>query len=93
MDALVSEAGIADCSGQGRGNDEKCICCRRGMSEKQVDKAVYMHMTTDRSFVPLDSDTPDSQGCFQVGSSCAAKIKRALKSRGLDPALYIGKVD
>ena len=92
MDTLVSESGITDCSGRGDDHSEKCICCNRGMTEKQVEKAVYMHMTTGCEFVPMASEVADSQGCFQVGSTCASRIRKALKARDLNPKLWIGKV-
>ena len=94
MTTLISESGITDCSGRGDDYDEKCICCNRGMTEKQVEKCVYMHMTTDGCFVPLSSDDlDDSQGLFQVGSTCGSRIRKSLKSRGLDHKLWVGKID
>jgi bacterioferritin-associated ferredoxin len=93
MHALIEEAGIHDCTGKGTNYDDACICCNRGMTDKQVEKAVYLHMTTSNTFVPLDANADDTQGLHQVGSSCAAKIRKALKARGLNPKEWVGKCD
>jgi hypothetical protein len=92
MCTLIAEAGITDMSGKGPDGEENCICCNRSMSEKAIEKSVWMHTTTDGCFVPFDSDDlEDSQGCFVIGASCASKISKTLKLRGLNPKLWISK--
>ena len=90
---LITEAGISDMTDVGGGDAvENCICCRKGMTEVALDRAVFMQMTTDLYFVPLLSEPETSQGCYPVGSACAGKIRMALKNRGLKFKDWIGRI-
>ena len=89
MDTIVKEAGISDMTGKGASHEYQCHVCQKGMTEKAYEKAVWVHMTTGIELVPIESDCEDTQGCFAIGSSCAAKLRKAFKARGLNPKDYI----
>lgn len=89
METLRTEAGINDGRGHGSGETE-CLLCRWSMEEPDPTKGTWAHMTTSLKLAPLEPNLPDSQGLFPVGRSCAAKARRALLRRGLNPASYLG---
>lgn len=57
--------------------NERCLICRLGFSEKALQQASWVEITTDRQLIPAGHDvsgTEKSQGLFPVGSECARKI-------------------
>lgn len=63
---------------------DQCFLCGRGLTEKGVSNAWWIHLRTDDSLFPADPvwyDDPQSQGAFPVGSECAKSIPRAYRMK------------
>ncbi len=58
---------------------EECFLCGRGLTQKGLANAWWIHLVTDGTLTTKDDETPESQGCFPVGSECAKKIARPFK--------------
>lgn len=59
----------------------RCMVCNRAVSP---DKAVWVHLTTTGTILPLyatEEDRADSQGMHPVGVDCARRIPPAFKSK------------
>lgn len=63
------------------GGMNQCLICRKGMTEKGIEKAWWVHMTTTLMLAPIGTEVPDSQGLFPVGSECAKKVPPAYRTR------------
>lgn len=65
----------------GAGDDWRCMVCNRSVNP---DRAVWVHMTTQGTLVPIDGPEveghPDSQGMQPIGRDCARKIPRAYRA-------------
>lgn len=60
---------------------EECLCCGRGMTERAVETAWMVHLTTAGLLAPIDAEVPDSQGWHPVGSECAKLIPKSHRCR------------
>ena len=56
---------------------EECLCCGRGMTERAVETAWMVHLTTAGLLAPVDAEVADSQGWHPVGSECAKLIPKS----------------
>lgn len=56
------------------------ICGRQMTDDGTAGKAgsLWVHLSIDGQILPLDYEGTESQGCWQVGSSCAKQIEAGL---------------
>jgi hypothetical protein len=47
-----------------------CYCCGRKVGANPL----YMHVNTSWELIARNDTTSDSQGCFEIGSTCANKF-------------------
>lgn len=64
----------------------QCLICGRKMSDKAVDRGVWVEMSVRLKLIPvghpLSNDPAESQGCFPVGSECAKKVPAGYRVNG-----------
>lgn len=78
------------------GDRADCYLCGRHMSEAALDRAVYVHAiagggTLARMDDWTDENDAGEMGMQPVGPRCATKARKALRTMGLDPKVWIRK--
>ena len=58
---------------------EECAVCARGLTEKAVENAWYVHLTIDAEMTPVDIELESDidLGWHPVGSECAKLIPKS----------------
>lgn len=68
------------------GFHHQCLICGRKMSDKAIDRGVWVEMSVRLKLIPvghpLSNDPAESQGCFPVGSECAKKVPAGYRVNG-----------
>jgi hypothetical protein len=63
-----------------------CFLCERPLTERALASAWLVEHATTGEIIPVGdprSGGPESQGCFPLGSECAKRLPKTLRSKAI----------